>query len=63
MDLFFYQDPLGNFGDDLNPYLWRQLLPELWDPQDGILFVGIGTLLNQHLPPFVPKVIFGAGVG
>jgi succinoglycan biosynthesis protein ExoV len=71
MDLFYYQDPLGNFGDDLNPYLWRQLLPELWDPQDGILFVGIGTLLNHRLSRVVPlakrdvvlKVIFGAGVG
>ncbi len=54
----------GNFGDDLNPWIWHQLIPELFaDQQDSTLFVGIGTLLNEFLPKDPQKVIFGAGAG
>jgi len=76
--LYYYQDPAGNFGDDLNPWLWSKLLPDLIDTDNpvpafrsadldasaGPLFIGIGTLLDQKNIPLAPhKIVFGAGVG
>jgi succinoglycan biosynthesis protein ExoV len=63
MKLFYYQDDNGNFGDDLNPWLWPSLLPNILDNDESELFVGIGTLLNHKLPELPIKHIFGAGFG
>jgi succinoglycan biosynthesis protein ExoV len=78
MKLYFHKDPLGNFGDDLNPWLWERLLPGVFDghcyhdprlrkPEEpaptDTLFVGIGTLLNQNVPNRAKKLIFGSGTG
>lgn len=63
MKLHYFKDPAGNFGDDLNPWLWRRLLPDLLDADESELFVGIGTLLNHRLPPQPRKHIFGSGYG
>lgn len=54
---------VSNFGDELNPWLWNKLLPDMLKQEDATLFVGIGTLLNDKLPKSSKKVIFGAGVG
>lgn len=63
MKLYSYRDPIGNFGDDLNLWIWPHLLPGIFNEDDGRLFLGIGTLLN-HRVPFTPeKVVFGTGVG
>lgn len=54
----------GNFGDELNRWLWDRMLPEAWgDADDGILFVGIGTILDKNLPAARACVVFGAGAG
>ena len=54
----------GNFGDDLNRWLWRALLPDVWDEEDDdVLFVGIGTILDKNLPPARIRIIFGTGAG
>jgi succinoglycan biosynthesis protein ExoV len=64
MKLHYYRHPSNNFGDDLNPRLWQGLAPELFaDEADGILFVGVGTLLNDNLPAAPRYVVFGSGVG
>ncbi len=63
MKLFYYQDPGGNFGDDLNAWLWPRLIPELLDGDEGTLFVGIGSILDRRIPQEPRKVVFGAGVG
>lgn len=56
--------PLGNFGDQLNVWLWPKLIPEvLQSEEDRGFFVGIGTLLNKSLPTGQPMAIFGSGVG
>jgi succinoglycan biosynthesis protein ExoV len=64
--LYYYQDPVGNFGDDLNPWLWSRLfsypLEKYFD--DDTLFIGIGSILNQKIPQMPPKkVVFGSGYG
>lgn len=77
MKLFYCEVPHGNFGDDLNTYLWPRLLPGAFDgtvkfwPQEpkafsrfdpgDTLFVGIGSLILDRMPPDVRKVVFGAG--
>jgi succinoglycan biosynthesis protein ExoV len=54
----------GNFGDELNRWLWNRMLPDIWDDaDDGTLFVGIGTILDRTLPPARVCIVFGAGVG
>ena len=63
MKLHYYRDASGNFGDDLNPWLWPRLLPGFFDDRDDTLFLGIGTLLNHRAPAAPRKVVFGAGAG
>ncbi|AFY74466.1 hypothetical protein Syn7502_02489 [Synechococcus sp. PCC 7502] len=56
--------PFGNFGDDLNSWLWPKLLPGVFSEDDSdTAFVGFGTLLNENLPKFKRTVIFGTGHG
>ncbi len=76
MRLYYHKDVRGNVGDDLNPWLWHRLVPGFFsgemfhDPQfrkndtyNGPLFIGIGTLLNEHIPRKNPKAILGTGTG
>lgn len=79
MKLFYCHIPLGNFGDDLNAYLWPKLMPDaftgtvLYQPKvkpkialpspDTTLFVGIGTLISSEIPETATKHVFGSGFG
>lgn len=76
MKLYYHIDPLGNFGDDLNAWLWPKIFPNIIDGVVGHepssrknldeavdLVVGIGTLLNDRLPRRNKKWILGSGVG
>ena len=67
MKLYYARDPVGNFGDDLNPWLWSRLIPQLFDDNAAELFIGIGTILNVTIGEAIPqeplKVMFGAGAG
>lgn len=63
MKLHWCELPQGNFGDDLNPWLWPRLLPDLADAT-GPEFVGIGTLLHRRLErESVDRIIFSTGAG
>jgi hypothetical protein len=62
----------GNFGDMLNGWLWRELRPQLFSHHEashaaagaaGVRFVGIGTILDRHLPRAPLTVVFGTGTG
>jgi len=61
--LYYYKDPIGNFGDDLNPFIWDALAPEIFDEDDSSILLGIGTLINSQVPAQPVKLIFGSGVG
>jgi succinoglycan biosynthesis protein ExoV len=54
----------GNFGDELNRWLWPELFGDAGsDARDDVLFVGIGTILDQNLPAARVTIIFGTGAG
>ena len=54
----------GNFGDELNRWLWPALLADaLSETGDDVLFVGIGTVLDTNLPPARVTIVFGTGTG
>lgn len=66
MQLHYHVTTNGNFGDDLNAWIWDELLPgwEKWDAESTL--VGIGTLLNdERLSQFSKQklLIIGSGVG
>jgi hypothetical protein len=63
MKLYYFKDHQGNFGDDLNPWLWDSLFPGLLDDDARHLFVGVGTLLNHRIPAAERTTVFGAGHG
>lgn len=63
MKLYYFKDPEGNFGDDLNPWLFGQLFTELLDDNDKELLVGVGTLLNHRIPAAEKVTVFGSGHG
>lgn len=68
MKLVYFQDPKGNFGDDLNPWLWERLLPRQidGDASSGLL-LGVGTILEpwfvEELDPQAQKYVIGSGGG
>ncbi|MEO0868754.1 MAG: hypothetical protein AAFY17_09965, partial [Cyanobacteria bacterium J06642_11] len=69
MKIFYYRrrDGQPNFGDELNTWLWPQLLPDFFDEDDTVQFVGTGTLLNQRLPERTTTakklIVFSSGAG
>lgn len=64
MKVHFAAHVHGNFGDELNRWLWAELLDEVWSKADDeVLFVGIGTVLDRNLPPARVTVVFGTGTG
>ncbi|MEM1242640.1 MAG: hypothetical protein AAGI45_22650 [Cyanobacteria bacterium P01_H01_bin.26] len=57
MKIYHYQrnDRQPNFGDELNQWLWPQLMPDYFGPEhskndDAHIFIGTGILLNSRLP-------------
>jgi succinoglycan biosynthesis protein ExoV len=54
----------GNFGDELNRWLWADLIADSLDAaEDDVLFVGIGTVLDRNLPSARLTIVFGTGTG
>lgn len=53
-----------NFGDELNAWLWPELFPALFDgADDGVNFIGIGSILDRRLPADGLNVVLGTGGG
>jgi succinoglycan biosynthesis protein ExoV len=64
MELYYYKNREGNFGDDLNPYLWPRLLKGFAEQQPDRLFAGIGTILTDaFFQKYADRslVVFGSG--
>jgi len=63
MKLFYYKVPEGNFGDDLNAWLWEELAPGIWDDTSEVAVSGIGTILGDQMPPSPRWIVMGSGAG
>lgn len=64
MKPFYWKSHYGNFGDELNRWLWDFLLPGFRDAHPDVLLVGVGTILNRHeLPEAGRKLVVGSGFG
>jgi succinoglycan biosynthesis protein ExoV len=64
MNPYHWVSPHGNFGDDLNLWLWDYLLPGFRDVHPDVVLVGVGTVLNPViLPADKKKLVIGSGYG
>jgi succinoglycan biosynthesis protein ExoV len=64
MKLTYFQNTPPNFGDELNATMWAHLLPPgLLDDNEDELFLGIGSILWNHLPKTPRKFVAGSGYG
>lgn len=64
MNPYYWESQHGNFGDDLNLWLWDFLLPGFRDVHPDVLLVGVGTVLNTALLPAEGrKLVLGSGYG
>jgi succinoglycan biosynthesis protein ExoV len=64
MNLFYWQSPSGNFGDDLNRWYWDRFLSgwQSWD--EDCTLVGVGSILNTRiLPDSARYLVLGSGSG
>jgi succinoglycan biosynthesis protein ExoV len=62
--LRYFQNTPSNFGDELNAMMWQQLLPAgFLDEDESDLFLGIGSILWNHLPRAPMKHVMGSGFG
>jgi len=53
----------GNFGDDLNQWLWPKVFHGYpWPNEESTAFVGIGTILKLPAPTSSKKIVFGSGI-
>jgi succinoglycan biosynthesis protein ExoV len=60
--LLYYRAEGGNFGDDLNPWLWPQFLGPLLDDDPRDRLIGIGSIIRNWSERGTRHVL-GAGVG
>lgn len=64
MKPYYWESQHGNFGDDLNLWLWDFLLPGFREVHPETLLVGVGTVLNRALlPEATHKLVIGSGFG
>lgn len=63
MKIFYYKDPAGNFGDDLNEWIWDALVPGIWKNDAPTHFSGIGTIIGPTMPKAKSWVVFSSGAG
>ena len=61
MKLQYFRGSRPNFGDELNTWLWPQLLPEFLDDDPSVVFIGIGSIIGAPYEATAKKVVFGTG--
>ena len=63
MQIYYYKDSVGNFGDDLNGWLWDRLLPNFFDSDTSVRVSVIGTIINEVMPKADKWFVLTSGVG
>ena len=64
MNLTYFKADIGNFGDDLNLWLWPKLLGDFNLYPENLDFVGVGSILDERIltNSEAKKIVFGSGV-
>ena len=63
MILYRWQGRASNFGDELNTLLWPRLLPDFFDDDPAVRFLGIGSILDRRHASAAIKLVAGSGYG
>ena len=63
MKLFNWTSRHGNFGDDMNMFIWEHFLPGVFDDDEDALFIGIGTIFSADVPKARHRIVMGSGTG
>lgn len=62
MKLTYFEGDPPNFGDELNAWIWHELLPPAFlDDDPDTLFLGIGSIIQDIYPKAARKVVVGSG--
>lgn len=62
MKLTFFEGDPPNFGDELNRWIWADLLPRgFLDDDPSTLFLGIGSIIQDIYPASARKIVVGSG--
>jgi succinoglycan biosynthesis protein ExoV len=62
MKLTYFQGRAPNFGDELNSFMWAELLPPgFFDEDPAELFLGIGSIIFDTYPANARKYVMGSG--
>jgi succinoglycan biosynthesis protein ExoV len=61
--LYYYESKAGNFGDDINKWLWDELKKDFFDNNPEIRFSSIGTIINKGMPSAKKWIVFSSGIG
>lgn len=62
MNIIYFKSDIGNFGDDLNPWLWEKLFGDFSNYKKDLDFIGIGSILDNRIKSDNDKIVFGSGV-
>lgn len=66
MEIVYFKSSSGNFGDDLNPWLWDKVF-NITSNNDKVKFFGIGSILSldnesiRSMDADITKIVFGTG--
>jgi len=63
LEIYYFRLRGGNFGDDLNEWMWEALVPGISSMQSEYTLCGIGTLLSDLMPRNRRWLVVGAGTG
>lgn len=60
MKLFLTRLRAPNFGDDLNPWMWPRLLPDMFDDDNSVTVFGIGSIISHRRDGPALKIVLGS---
>jgi len=63
MKVYYCKMPKGNIGDDINEFIWPHFFEIDNNNKDEHLVIGIGSLLNNHIPKAKKYTVVSAGIG